>query len=135
MASQTITGADLQYTQNNEHCYAFSGGVDLVQDTLTTIFDFTSGSGFIVGKLQSGRNVKTSAEHEHFVYLNDILIWYSKMDNATSVSNQAPNSQPLILIIPPLTKVTIKMKSLDGATTNQTIIFTGRVYEHLPVRN
>ena len=125
-ASIASTGKGIRYIGN--WAYAITGGIDLVQDELTTMLDFTTDVGVLVGKLQSGRNVKTSAEHEHFVYFNDLLIWYSKMDNATSVSNQAPNSQPLLLIIPPLTKVTVKMKSLDDATTNQTMIFTGRVY-------
>jgi len=125
-ASIASTGKGIRYVGN--WAYAISGGVDLVQDELTTIFDFTTDVGVLVGKLQSGRNVKTSAEHEHFVYFNDLLIWYSKMDNATSVSNQAPNSQPLLLIIPPLTRVTVKMESKDGPTTDQTMIMTGRVY-------
>ena len=125
-ASVAATGLGIRYV--GEHAYAISGGVDLVQDELTTMLDFTTDVGVLVGKLQSGRNVKTAAEHEHFVYFNDLLIWYSKMDNATTVSNQAPNSQPLILIIPPLTRVTIKMESKDDTTTDQTVIFTGRVY-------
>ena len=125
-ASTASTGKGIRYIGN--WAYAITGGIDLVQDELTTMLDFTTDVGVLVGKLQSGRNVKTSAEHEHFVYFNDLLIWYSKMDNATSVSNQAPNSQPLLLIIPPLTRVTVKMESKDGATTDQTMIFTGRVY-------
>ena len=125
-ASIASTGKGIRYIGN--WAYAITGGIDLVQDELTTMLDFTTDVGVLVGKLQSGRNVKTSAEHEHFVYFNDLLIWYSKMDNATSVSNQAPNSQPLLLIIPPLTRVTVKMESKDGATTDQTMIFTGRVY-------
>ena len=120
-ASIASTGKGIRYIGN--WAYAITGGIDLVQDELTTMLDFTTDVGVLVGKLQSGRNVKTSAEHEHFVYFNDLLIWYSKMDNGKN-PNQAPSSTPLILIIPPFTHVEWKVTSTDAETSTFTGIFT-----------
>jgi len=129
-ASVVVPGPSLNYVgvPGDRYCYAYSGPITIGTGDTETLFLFTTETGIIKCQLQSGRNVKAAAEHEHYVYFNDVLIWYSKMDNGTAVSNQAPNSIPLLLLMPPLTKVEIQIKSLDDETTNQTMILTGRVY-------
>lgn len=128
MSGQTVTGNALQFTNDNKHCYSYSGDIPIAQGGTETFLDFTTNSEYIKGQITVGRNVKTSAEHEIFVYLNNILVFYSKMDNATSVTNQTPNTIPLTLIIPPFTNLKLDIKSSDAATGQKTVIFTGRAY-------
>ena len=128
MSSQIVKGNALQFTNDNKRCYSYSGDLSIDAGDTVTFLNFATNSEYIKGQIQIGRNVKTSAEHEVFVYLDDVLIFYSKMDNATSVTNQTPNTIPLTLIIPPFTTFKLDVKSSDSATSQKTAVFTGRAY-------
>ena len=128
MSSDVVTGKALQFTNDNKHCYSYSGSLSIDASATKTFLDFMTNSEYIKGQITIGRNVKTSAEHEVFVYLNDVLVFYSKMDNGNTVTNQTPNSIPLELIIPPFTTLKLDIKSADAATTQKTAVFTGRAY-------
>jgi len=129
MASQTIVGPDLQYTQDNKHCFAYSGTFNPTTSP-SRFLDFLSGAGYIVGQLEvnadwagtGGNNVVVE------VYFNDIRIIFEQ-----DVANDfVPGDATYKLIIPPHTKVQI---DLTGSTAKANANFTGRVYEYLPVRN
>ena len=133
--SKTKKGSNAQFTSAGKgltvignHCYGYSGDTPIPQGTTVTFFDFTTGKHYIKGLIQVGRNVKTSAEHEHKLYINGILVWYSKMDNSATVTNQTPNSDPLYVIIPPLSKVELTITSSDAVTSQKTATFIGKVY-------
>jgi len=139
MASQTITGPTLQYTQDNKHCFAYSGLFLASTDQTTTYLEFTTGSGVIVGMLQLNApvddddpaNTTIAAAN---IKLNDISVAIiraglpSASDTPTSISQQ--------LIIPQLTRVKI---TVDCSSTEvdryASVVFTGKVYEYLNVRN
>lgn len=116
----------LQYSPDNKHAYAYSGSTSLLQDTETTVLEFTTESEYLIGSFQAGRNDKTDAEIIQNIFLNNIQVWYSKMDNGKN-PNQAPSSTPLLMVIPPFTKVEWKVESGDNATTGWTGCFVGKV--------
>jgi len=132
MASQTITGPDLQYTQDNLHCYAYSGSV-AVTDTIGVLCEAHSKSGFIVADIQFGYVSDLGLKCGYRILFDDILIHSYQVsggDRYTSPDN------PIRVIIPPFTKVTLDAANLaSSASMNQCVSVTGRVYAQLPVRN
>jgi len=131
MASQTITGPDLQYTQDNLHCYAYSGVVEDASSATaaTTVLDFTSGSGYILARIDLVSDAKSASDRFLDISLNDVSVINGAWDN-----DPAKSLSPIVeMIIPPFTHFLLKWGC--SATKNVTISLTGRVYEYLPVRN
>ena len=132
MASQTITGPDLQYTQDNQHAFAYSGSTDTILNTDTQALLFTTGSGYLVGHYNFNSDSATGNDLAFKIFFNDIQV-VGIYDRASQ--QQPPFPKPLI--IPPFTKVEFTVKNIDS--TSVTIpcfaAFTGRVHEYLPVRN
>ena len=137
MASQTITGPELQFTQDNKRCYAFSGDIP-AGTSLSTRLEYTTGSGYIVGELQfngyvDDNNITTGQIGAATLSFNNIVIATLKND---TVSEDMPTQVTQKLVIPPFTAVKVQcIASGDDANSQASLVFTGRVYEHLEVRN
>jgi len=132
MASQTITGPDtLQFTQDNKHVYAYSGAIS-VDNSLVTMNSFTTGSGFLVCKWTPGYAAESTDNMIFRVSFNAIQVYRVTLDG------RLVNSpfQWVELIIPPETAVVVSCEDKSGAgPVSMSSNFTGRVYEHLLVRN
>jgi len=132
MASQTITGSELQYTQDNKRCYGYSGIIGCTNAN-TLLMEFTTGSGFIEMQLVVMNSSGAGDDFLYSLYLNDVISiqWY-----ALGVQDPLAGKNPIPLLIPPFTKFTLRGDN-QGATTarDHTANFVGRVYEYLPVRN
>jgi len=135
MASQTIVGPDLQYTQDNLRCYAYSGIFTIGSSSAAdnTALNFTSGTGYISAKLQItlGDNGGSNAYMD--IKLNGIAIVQNKWDD--SGSSAVTLDSPILFIIPPFTDVEILIGSANAGTIPMGATLTGRVHEYLPVRN
>jgi len=134
MASQTITGPDLQYTQDNLRCFAYSGNI-VVQSAALPLLEFTSGSGFIVGQIGIFTPLSSSNNAEIAVSLNDINIIVFEVLNTTQ-GDYLNGFAPMDVIIPPFTK--FKLTAVNVTSSAEMTWYgtlTGRVYEYLPVRN
>jgi len=121
-ASVASTGFALRYI--GDHCYAYSGQKNATYSAGadTTFIEFTSGSGYIVGKL-SWSSVNQSSNVEFFqFFMNEQIIFDARFQHA----EQATTEQPYQLLIPPLTKVTFKMGIVSSPAATMT--FVGRVY-------
>ena len=129
MASQTITGPDLQYTQDNKHCYVYSGAKQVQIGVFLTFLDFTTGSEMVVAEVHYGGDAASSADFYSKIKLNSQLIWNSAYQSSVGGTGE----QPIKLIIPPFTHFEGLLTSDAGET--MVMILTGRVYGHLPVRN
>jgi len=134
MASQTITGQDLQYTQDNKHCYAYSGEVNTDNENVeVTALQFTSGSGYILASFQFHNNQTTGDDIKFTLYLNSIVVFGITMQYSGTDKLENP---PTSIIIPPFTDVLATVANATQAAARETLItLTGRVYEYLPVRN
>lgn len=132
MASQTITGKDLQFTQDNKHAFAYSGSVDVANSTIT-LLKFTSGSGYIVGTFQPQYFDNAGAENFQFkVLFNSIQVAGCVLDK---IEGYTPYEE-IEIIIPPFTDVEITALNVaDADTRKMAAIIIGRVYEYLSVRN
>ena len=137
MASQTITGPDLQYTQDNKHCYALSG-LFAATTSEQTALEFTTGSGYIYGYIQLNGAVDDDSPADATltslrVTFDGINVFILAAGIGGHLSERSVRQK---IIIPPLTAVA-GILDHEGAAADQysSVILTGRVYEFLPVRN
>ena len=136
MASQTITGQDLQYTQDNQRCFAYSG---LQQSNTTpfTVLSFTTPSAYIVAIIQINSGIDPSSPGNSLI--NSARIKFNEIGVAVIAAgtntDDGPRSERQEVIIPPFTAVDILVDSSATADREFSVVLTGRVYEYLPVRN
>ena len=122
-ASIASTGPGIRYLGKN-HCYAFSGEVvpGGAGAADTVMLDFTTGSGYIVGLLSWQNDASSTADEFYNFTINGTTFFNGRYANAVDASND----QPYSLILPPLTRLVVKMGT-TGAS-KMTATFTGRVY-------
>ena len=121
-ASIASTGLGIRYI--GDYAYAYSGqkNATYTSGADTTFIEFTSGAGYIVGKL-SWSSVNQSSNVEFFqFFMNGEIIFDARFQHA----EQATTEQPYELLIPPLSKVTFKMGIVNNPAATMT--FVGRVY-------
>jgi len=126
-AHPIVTPNAINFTPDNKRAYAYTGAMTIDSGATDTVLEGNTNSEYLVAEFQAGRNDKTSAEIVHTIYLNSLLVWYSKMDNGKN-PNQAPSSTPLLMIIPPFTHIEWKVASMDDATSNFTGLFTAKTF-------
>jgi len=115
-----------------QHFYAFSGSFE-AKNAEQTVFDFTSGSGYIFAKIElygaanfnsPGDGTQTTAE----VTFNGQVI--NVMKAATEGGAHGFGDAKCKVIIPPYTQVVVKVDSNQDITTELChVIITGRVYD------
>jgi len=133
MASQTITGPDLQYTQDNLHASAYSGQV-ACDNNPTTLIKFTSNNGYFVGSFMPfyASGTLQSRDYNWTIKFNGIIV----INRVFSQSYGPAPEREIDILIPPLTDVLITAHNLtDTEAHDMAAKLVGRVYEHLPVRN
>jgi len=136
MASQTITGDALQFTQDNKHGYCYAGAL-ASSTTPATAMEFTTGAYYIVGELNINMGLQTGASPTTTafaaLYFNEVLV--SQIIAGLSGIDSWPSATQQI-IIPADTTVKVNIWSeADESARLITTTITGRVYEYLPVRN
>jgi len=139
MASQTIRGDTLQFTQDNKHCFSYSGTYN-VNTTAFTMIEFNSGAPSIVGTFYGygpikfdSTDINTGKFGGFQVSFNEVVVAIMKTDTSQHDMGQVLQFRA---IIPPHTDVLVE--GLSNVTTAGFLMecsFTGRVYENLPVRN
>jgi hypothetical protein len=120
--SGTFSGVNtLQFTPDNKHAYAYSGTV-LVSESKTEIMEFTTTSFYLVGDLTIFLVSDTTDDIEFIVEFDNQTI----LETNTTHYNQYTPYQPLPIIIPPFTKVTISGKNQGSGSKNVGMNFTGK---------
>jgi len=118
----TFSGVNtLQFSPDNKHAFAYSGVV-LVGTTKTKVMEFTPTSFYLVGELSIFCISDTTDDMEYIVELDDYTIMEM---NTTSFKDYAPY-QPIPIIIPPFTKITLSAFNLDSGSKNVAMNFTGK---------
>tara|TARA_R110000822_G_scaffold12253_1_gene44485 strand:+ start:541 stop:972 length:432 start_codon:yes stop_codon:yes gene_type:complete len=120
----------LQFTPDNKRCFAYGGTLSAITGSLTTYLEFTTASEYIQGELQlnSALRILSSEVKQSFgqISFNDEIIALITTGNE---ADDAAFFSQCKLIIPPFTKVTIKLASdVNQSDTLQTATFTGNVY-------
>tara|TARA_Y100001970_G_scaffold286091_1_gene407412 strand:+ start:459 stop:872 length:414 start_codon:yes stop_codon:yes gene_type:complete len=118
----------LQFTPDNKHCYAYSGGFGSTTSS-QTMLDFTTNSEYIVGKLITsgaiGFDTPGGLKSAFKVSLNNTPIAFTLVDNQTDHSASVTK---LNLILPPFSTLKVEVDSDDtNAGAKSTALFTGKV--------
>ena len=116
------------------HCYAFTGTVE-ASDSVQTLLDFTTGSGYIVATLTMTATIRMISGDVGSGYVrgwqldfNGQTVGLYKADSAAGGDN-LPTVETDILI-PPFTKVVLTcVDSAATANWKGTANITGRVYD------
>jgi len=112
----------LQFTPDNKYGYAYSG-ISLVGTLATEVMTFKTESEYLVGQVSIFVISDTTDDIEYIVKFNDITIMET---NTTSFKDYAPY-QPIPLIIPPFTVVTMEAFNQGAGSKNVAMNFTGKV--------
>ena len=126
-ASVASSGLGIRYVGN--WVYGLSGQIIVSNDT-STQFDFTSGSGIIVGHYQFFVDVADMDDNKVLgfeIYFNDIRVIESK-HYTSSPGSVYDFDNPINLIIPPFTDVKITASTNDASNVETYGVLTGRVY-------
>ena len=123
------TGSSINYIGN--HAYAFSGtfGQSTSQQTL---FDFSTGPQYIVGKLTCAGAVEMNTPQSGGITswqlkINDEVVFLADTDTN---ANDQPGQAIIELFIPPFSHINlVNEASSDDADELTTALFVGRVYE------
>ena len=131
-ASVAATGLGIRYigSGDHQHVYAYSGLYSASTTDNRIVLDFTTGSGYILGRIQLNAAVDDDsglyAMSFSIIKFNDVGIAIiatsdSAIDGPSGVYQQ--------VVIPPRTHVTCTLDN-EGTAADQfgSITFTGRVY-------
>mgnify|MGYP005828796039 CR=1 FL=1 len=114
-----------------DRVYAFSGTYD-ASTNQQTVLDFDTSEGYInaiwnLTQFVREDSVGSTESTVATISFNGIII-YQVMVGSSAVDS--PTSQTVEMIIPPLTKVSVTLRSGTTAATRQaTVLMIGRVYE------
>ena len=130
-ASIASTGLGIRYI-GKDHCYAFSGTFPAL-DSTQTVFDFDSGSGYIVATLTMTAPVKMAAAgitdgayRGYNLAFNSQTVFRAKLETD---NEDMPSLLEAQILIPPFTAVVLTC--VDHSTKADylgTSHLTGRVY-------
>ena len=114
-----------------DHAYAFSGAFGSTTSS-QTMLQFTTGDGYIVGKLTMSGAVSFASvgglKTAFQVSLNGNVIALSLFDNQT---DHASSLNRLNILLPPYSTVTVECDSDDtNAGAKSTAVFVGKVYDN-----
>ena len=122
-ASTASVGLGINYAA--EWVYAYSGDVTLAADlnNPTTMLEFTTGSGIIIGKIGWGSDTVGGNDTRVNISMNGERIFICRY----AAGQYESNDQPLNVVIPPFTTVLVAIGAEVSVTG--TAILTGRVYD------
>ena len=122
MSSDIVKGNALQFTNDNKHCYAYSGVVG-VDNNETTMLLFNTNSEYVKVLAQPFNSTNSNDDLTVKIYFNDIIVYEEVMWNI-SFNRISPR-----LIIPPFTTVKVTFQNTQTSTTrNACFVFSGEAY-------
>ena len=130
-ASIASTGLGLRYI-GKDHCYAFSGTF-VASDSEQTLFNFTTGSGYIVATLTMAAPIRMNTTDVASGYIRGWQLDFNGQTVGLFKADAGPEDMPteieVTILIPPFTAVVLTCID-NGASANftGTANITGRVY-------
>jgi len=131
-ASVVQTGLGLKYigSGDHQHAFAYSGLYSASTTDNRIVLDFTTGSGYIVGRIQ----VNAAVDDDSGLYaMSFSIIKFNDIGIAIIATSDSAIDGPSVVyqpvVIPPLTHVTCTLDN-EGTAADQfgSVTFTGRVY-------
>jgi len=127
-STNVVAGTGLELNVVNEFAYGYSGQIDL-NNTTQTLLSFQTGNYTFVGQWQMVFDKTAFGTGESIGYtvqLNNIAVARLELEAAATTSEAV--QQPVPLVIPPYTTVTITGDT-DGGSIVVTGLITGRIYK------
>ena len=120
MSNQTITGNALQFTNDNQYCYAASGVFVLGSGATVTAIDFvTPNNSYIIANVQAGFTTRSNDDTRFQVEIDDNIICSAIYNN--SYSDSPVTTSGFKVILPPNVRVKIIAHKITG-TVNENIV-------------
>jgi len=124
-SNATFTGGNKGLSILDEYAYAYSGIVS-VNNSETTLLEFTTPNQVIKGYFQNGMPIDQSDNMLHKLYLNGVLVFGYTSPSASETSTPWGMYQALI---PPNTLVKLTATNTGSSSGRDiTADFVGRVY-------
>ena len=119
-----FTGPQLGLTTIGDHSYAFSG-IKTVSSPATTLLEFSTGKGYIIGKLEFFQGDLDLDWGKSYVYFNGVEVIRQAIRLGQAGFNET--FDVIHILIPPLT--TVKCELEFGTSSNAgSCSFVGRIY-------
>jgi len=123
-SSQPVTTPNaLNFTPDNLHCYALSGSVSTTTATVV-LLDFSTNSEYIVGTFTPYHGANTTVNMQFTLKFNGVEI----AQVSTREAYDFARANPIHIVIPPFTDVTVEALGLEAGTNNTQAVIVGRVY-------
>jgi len=101
MSGETVTSQTLQFTNDNKHAYAYSGGITLGTSP-TTALEFITNSEYLIAQLSINSTAGSGNNLDLEIKLNDIAIVKNEISN--DYQTYPDFGRAINIIIPPFTK-------------------------------
>ncbi len=121
MASQTVTGKSLIFTDDNKHAYAYSGDIT-AGATESTIIDFETNSSYIIAKVDPYYIDNSSNDLRWKVLVNDLIIAAFILPAGNAYPGDLMN-----LIFPPNSNIKITVENLSAGSISAGVAVVGKV--------
>tara|TARA_R100001086_G_scaffold108972_1_gene55221 strand:- start:344 stop:739 length:396 start_codon:yes stop_codon:yes gene_type:complete len=120
------TGSNINYI--GKHAYVYSGIVG-VNNSETTLLDFTTGAGlYIDAKIQLMNATSSNEDFKYTIKANEEIIFEYKFTQTTG--NSYLSDLPLLMILAPQTRIQVlAINETSGTPRDHTANITGRVYD------
>ena len=128
MSGDTVSGNALQFTNDNKHCYAFSGNIE-AKTASQTALSFVTYSEYLIGEFTFNGFIQVDnvsiRQGAITIKLNDVIV----ANQITGDANEDMSGSIIQkIIIPPFSRVICEVIASSGDSDNfGTVIFTGKV--------
>jgi len=128
-----FTGPQQGLTIIGNHCYAYSGGLEIDNDPDVTMLEFTTGKQYIIAKLSFGTRDTDLSVNTHIgyeIYFNGRIVFttFSLSDSDGTLFYDGA-CFPQEILIPPLTAVKIEGFTSDPNNISCFMMLNGSVYQ------
>jgi len=123
-ASTASVGPNIRYV--GDHAFGFAGQKDISSDP-TDMFDFTTGTGYIIAKFYFTTDDATTDDYHIRIALNGLRVLGSRV--ATPHNVELYGFAPYSMLLPPETAVVVTVSRAAGSgSAGWNAYFHGRVY-------
>jgi len=121
-----FTGTGKGLTMIGEHCYSFSGSVD-VDDNETELLNFNTGKDYIIAKVQYGLKHDTTNNLIFGITINGLLVTGYAITGGVGDSQL---SNYISILIPPLSEVISHAQNASSSSTIPIMCWlNGKIYK------
>ena len=125
-SNATFSGTQQGLTVLGDHCFGYSGEIDVANTELFLLSFFSPGKRYIIGQVQLGSKAGENEDYEFKIYFNGSVVFSAVFGNQ---SQNEIGAWPIPLMIPPATEVKMSLDNIaDTDARTWTVHLVGKVY-------